>query len=335
MALNQTAGLLPVTVALIGNALVATCKFAGAFLSGSSVLFSEAIHSVADTLNQLFLLIGVRRSLKKPDDDFEYGYGNERFFWALISACGIFFIGACITGYKGVMAILEPGHLEFHWIVIPVLLISFAVEMYTLRVAARQLRESFPGSSWRERLSLADPSTLAVYLEDAVAVLGVVIAAISLVVAFYTGNHLWDAVGSIIIAVLLGVVAIFLIVKNRAHLIGHAMPEEMQDDIVEMLEADPSIDKVIDFKSSVIAWGIYRIKFEIDFNGTSLLRELYRDVTMKEQYEEVSEDLEEFKRFVANYADRIPRLMGKKIDEIEKRLKSAYPGLRHIDIEIN
>ncbi len=335
MALQQTPGLWPVTIALFGNAFVAACKFAGAFISGSSVLFSEAIHSVADTLNQLFLLIGVRRSLKKADDDFEYGYGAERFFWAVISACGIFFIGACITGYKGVMAILEPGHLEFHWVIIPVLLISFTVELYTLMVAAKQLRESFPGSSWRERLSLADPSTLAVYLEDAVAVLGVVIAAVSLIISYYTGDHFWDAAGSIIIAVLLGVVAIFLIVKNRAHLIGHAMPEEMQDDIVKMLEADPAIDKVIDFKSSVIAWGVFRIKFEIEFNGTSLLRELYRDITMKEQFDEVTEDLEEFKRFVADYADRIPRLMGKKIDEIEKRLKTAYPGLRHIDIEIN
>ncbi|MDP2648499.1 MAG: cation transporter, partial [bacterium] len=94
MELRQTAGFVPVALAIAGNAFVTVIKFAAALASGSSVMLSEAVHSTADTLNQVLLLIGLRRSLKKPDEEFEYGYGNERFFWALISACGVFFVGA-------------------------------------------------------------------------------------------------------------------------------------------------------------------------------------------------------------------------------------------------
>ena len=123
--------------------------------------------------------------------------------------------------------------------------------------------------------------------------------------------------------------------KNRSYLIGRAMPQELQEEVVKLLEAEPAIEKVIDFKSVVLGWGVYRIKCEVEFNGGALLREVYRRRSMKQQYEEVREDFGEFKRFLADYADRIPRLMGKKIDEIEKRLREKHPSVRHIDIEVN
>src|SRR3989338_10661779 len=94
-------GLFPVVAALLGNTLVTVIKAAAAFVSGSSALFGEAVHSFADTLNQVLLLIGIVRSRKKPDRAFHYGYCSERFFWALISACGVFFIGAGVTIYHG------------------------------------------------------------------------------------------------------------------------------------------------------------------------------------------------------------------------------------------
>ena len=298
-------------------------------------MFSEAVHSAADTLNQALLLIGLRRSLKKADESFEYGYGNERFFWALISACGIFFVGAGITAYKGITMLLDPHAIEFSPIIFVVLLFAFVVESYTFHIAASALKRSFPDVGLIERISLADPMTLAVYLEDAVAVLGVGIAALALIISYYTGNIVWDALGSIFISSLLAFVAVVLIVKNRSYLIGRAMPEELQDEVVKLLEAEPAIEKVIDFKSVVLGWGVYRIKCEVEFNGGALLREVYRRRSMKQQYEEVREDFGEFKRFLADYADRIPRLMGKKIDEIEKRLREKHPSVRHIDIEVN
>ena len=335
MDLQDTRGFLPVAAALAGNVLVMCAKFVAALVSGSSVMFSEAVHSAADTANQILLLIGLRRSLKKADDTFEYGYGNERFFWALLSACGIFFIGAGVTGYKGIVSLTEPTPVAFNWIIVAVLLFSLIAEAYSFIVAARDLRQTSSETTWRARLRTADSATLAVLLEDAIAVFGVLVASTALLLSYYTGNIAWDAIGSLIIALLLAAVAIILIVKNRSYLIGKAMPEELQEEVVALLKADPAVERVIDFKSSAIGWDVYRIKFEVEFNGSSLARDAYGQSNMREQYDEIAGDFENFKRFSAEYADRIPRLMGRKIDEIEKRIKGRFPSIRHIDIEIN
>lgn len=335
MALQGTVGFKSVAAALVGNTVVTVIKFAAAAISGSSAMFSEAVHSFADTLNQLLLLVGLRRSLKKADDDFEYGYGNELSFWGLISACGIFFVGAGVTFYSGISALLTPHHVEISTLVFGVLIVALVIESYTLWVAVSELRKTFPRSSWRKRISQADPSTLAVFLEDSVAVFGVFVALTSISLAYYTQNAAWDALGSIVIAGLLAVVAVVLIIKNRSYLLGRAIPEALQEEIVESLLQEPAIEKVHDFKSAILSFGVYRIKCEIEFNGASLLGDAYQQSALRDEYEEVRDDYEAFKRFCADYADRIPRLMGRKIDEIEGRIRKKYPGIRHIDIEIN
>jgi len=328
-------GLIPVMAAVVGNALVTVIKAVAALASGSSVMFSEAVHSLADTLNQVFLLIGVKRSSKKSDEGFGYGYGNERFFWALLSACGIFFVGAGVTLYNGVLALLHPGIVEIHALVFLVLGASFIIEAITLWIAERGLRASYPDATWSERISLADPSTLAVYLEDTVALFGVLVASVSLGASYYTGNMVWDGIGSIVIGILLAMTAVVLISKNRSYLLGRSIPEDERDEIIAALTAEPSIERVIDFKSTVLGIGVYRIKFEVEFNGPALFKEAYQQKYLKSQYEKVKDDYEEFKRFCVDYADRVPRLMGKKIDEVEKKIRKRFPSVRHIDIEIN
>lgn len=335
MALQSTLAFRPVVFALVGNALVTAAKFFAASVSGSSSMFSEAVHSLADTLNQLLLLIGLRRSQMKADDNFEYGYGNELSFWALISACGIFFIGAGVTSYHGVSALLDPHHVEASLTTFAVLFFALVIESYTFMVAANQLKKMFPRSKWRKRLANADPSTLAVFLEDAVAVFGVSIALVSITLTYVTGSPLWDAGGSILIGALLAIVAVVLIVRNRSYLLGRAIPESLQEDVEELLLREPAIEKVIDFKSSVLGFGVYRIKLEVEFNGGALFGEAFQQSALSDQYEEVRDDYEAFKRFCVDYADRIPRLVGKKIDEIESRIKKLHPSIRHIDIELN
>lgn len=335
MEARNAEGLVPVVAAVVGNALVTLMKASAAIVSGSSAMFSEAVHSFADTLNQIFLFIGVRRSFKKPDTDFGYGYGNERFFWALISACGVFFIGAGVTIYNGVSSIIHPEPIEIHALVFIVLAVSFVVESFTFWVAAHELRKSYPNATWRERLVLSDPSTLAVYLEDGVALIGVVVAALCIGASYYTDNTMWDGLGSVAIGLLLAATAVILITKNRSYLLGRSIPEEERDEIIGALVAEPSIERVIDFKSTVLGIGVYRIKCEVEFNGPALFKEAYQRASLKEQYKEVRNDYEAFKRFCVDYADRIPRLMGKKIDEIEVKLKKRFPAVEHIDIEIN
>ncbi len=335
MTLKKTAGFWPVFAALVGNAFVTVIKFAAAFLSGSSVLFSEAIHSFADTANQSLLIIGLRRSVKKPDEEYIYGYGRERFFWALISACGIFFLGAGVTIYRGVNALLAPIEISLTSIVFYVLILSFIIESITLAVAIRELNRKHRRCDFLTKLQRCDPSTMAVLLEDSVAILGVIIAFASVLLVHLTRQLYWDAVGSILIGILLGFVAIVLIVKNRSYLIGRTIPPNLQEKIIEKLEADPAIEKVVSFKSTVLDMGVYRITCDIEFNGNFLMKEIFEKMDLREQFEEVRGDYEEFKKFCVDFADRIPRLVGRRIDHIEKEIHKEVPSVKYIDIEIN
>lgn len=334
---NKTIGAVPVIAAIAGNLTVTILKFVAFFFSGSSTMFSEGIHSVADTANQTLLAIGLRRSKKLPDEDYLYGYGNERFFWALISACGIFFLGAGVTIYKGINTLLTAQEVHFNYFTVVVLAVSFLIESATLGLAIYELRTHYPGKSIREVYDDGDPTTLAVLLEDSVALLGILVATISIILSYLTGQIYFDAIGSIVIGLMLAVVAFVLIAKNREYLIGRAIPEDIQEDIIEILEAEPAIEKVLEFKSQTLDVGIYRIKCDIEFNGYVLLKEIYqsRGTTLREDYNYIKDDFEEFKKFCADYADRLPRLVGKKIDDIENKLKQKHPSIKYIDIEIN
>lgn len=325
----------PVVAAIIGNFFVFVIKSLAAIMSGSSVLFSEAIHSFADTANQALLAIGLSRSRKKPDESFVYGYGNERFFWALISACGIFFIGAGVTIFRGITSFLTGHGIVAEPIIYFILAASFVIELATLLIAVRELKKKTEYKSIWQIINNGDPSTLAVLFEDSVAVLGVAIAFVSILLTELTGNNYWDATGSIVIGVLLGVVAVTLIAKNRKYLIGATMPRHLSTEIISYLEADPAIEKVLDFKSTVLDIGIYRIKCEMEFNGYALLKEIYPASDLRKKFNLVKNDYEEFKKFYVEVTDRVPRLVGRKIDEIEDRLKAKHPGVKYIDIEIN
>ncbi len=328
-------GSLPVLFALLGNTGITIIKFGGFFASGSGAIFSEAIHSLADTINQGLLFVGLRGSVRDADEHFAYGYGKERFFWALISACGIFFLGAGVTIYHGIELLLtkEVPHIQpmLFWI----LLISFVVEGFTFLFALRELRRHHPTRPVKEVLRYGDPTTIAVLYEDGVAVLGVLIALGSILLTHYTGNPLWDALGSITIGLLLAVVAVMLIRKNRKYLIGMNIPESTRERIIEILEADPAIDRVIDFKSSVLDIGKYHMKCEVEFNGSALMKEIVENADLKGEFQDIQGDYAEFLRFLVAYVGRIPRLMGSRIDHIEKRIQKEFPEIKHIDIEIN
>src|SRR3989344_8842696 len=266
-------GLTPVLFAIGGNFLVACAKLLGYFISNSSSLFSEAVHSFADTANQALLLLGITLSQKKANEKYSYGYGNERFLWALISACGIFFLGAGVTIYHGINSLIHGVSPDISPVIFGILIVAFVIETFTFIAAARELKNHNPDSSLSEILEEGDPTTLAVLYEDGVAVLGVMVALASIFLAVVTGHAYWDAIGSIIIGALLGIVAIMLIAKNRTYLIGKNIPEEMKERVIEILTADPAIEKVLDFKSSILDVHHYQVKCEVEFNGSALMRE--------------------------------------------------------------
>lgn len=332
---HATPGSLPALYAFASNAIVTILKIIGFLISGSSAFFSEAIHSAADTANQGLLLLGIHKSKKTADAKYEYGYGNERFLWALISACGIFFVGAGITTYHGIQTIINGSHSEISYVLFVILIISVLVEGYALRVALTELKKYHPDESFFESLKSGDPITVAVVYEDSVALLGVLIALVGISLTYLTHNSMWDGIASVCIGLLLAFIAIVLIQKNREFLIGKSIPTEDRDAIIEILESEPSIEKVIDFKSSVLDIGKYHVKCEVEFNGAALLDELGNSRQLHEMFDEVNGDYEEFKKFLLYHTNRIPRMMGRTIDDIEKKIITAVPSVVFIDIEIN
>ena len=129
--------------------------------------------------------------------------------------------------------------------------------------------------------------------------------------------------------------AIILINKNRKLLIGKSIPNEIREEIIELMEQDEIIERVLDFKSTMLDMDTYHIKCEIECNGTGLLKEINRNNFLKNEYKEVKESYKDFLEFCIDYTRRVPRIIGTKIDELEKKIKDKFPQVRHIDIEIN
>lgn len=331
----KTSGLLPVIAAFTGNLAVCAAKFFGFFITGSGAMFSEAIHSFADTANQFLLLLGVKLSVKKPNALYPYGHGKERFIWALISACGIFFIGCGITTYHGVISLLHPEEVHFNIWAIIILALAFVIESFTLLLALKDLKEHFPQARIKTIIKQADPTTLAVVYEDGLAVLGVLIAGASILLTYLTGHIYWDSLGSILIGLMLGAVAILLIAKNRNFLLTKSIPADVEEIILDILNEEPTIEKVLDFKSAVLDIDKYLIKCDVEFNASALMKEFNNHHFLQNEYEEVKESYENFMKFSVDYMDRVPRLVGRRIDEIEKKVRAAVPQAIFIDIEIN
>jgi solute carrier family 30 (zinc transporter), member 9 len=331
----KVSGLIPVIAALSGNIFITIIKFIGFFLSKSPSLFSEAVHSFADASNQALLLIGIRRSMRKPDEKFTYGYGQERFFWNLVSACGVFFIGAGVTIYHGVMSFSHRETAEVGTITVAILSVSLIIEIFSFLIATKELRHKHSGLKLSEMMKKGDPSTLAVLLEDGVAVIGIIVASVSIMLTHITGHYVWDATGSIIIGVMLAIVAVILINVNRGYLIEKAIPEEEREKVISVISHDPSVVCLRNFRSTTLGVDCYRVKCNIELDPNELMKEATADKPLQETYKEVKEDYGKFTRFCYEYTDRIIRLVGRRIDRLEKGIQKESPGIKYIDIEVD
>lgn len=219
-----------VLVALGANVGVALAKIVAGALTGSAALLSEAAHSVADTLNEIFLLLSLKKSERPADRTHPFGYGKERFFWSLLAAIGIFLSGAGFSAYQGVSAVLDSGHAtmptgtEFLAIYI-VLGLSLLLEGTSLRKAIIQVRAEAKAVNRRLIpfvLRSPDPTVKTVASEDSVAVLGVFTALAGTALHQLTGHEYWDGIASLLIAVLLSYVAFALGRDTKELLIGEA-----------------------------------------------------------------------------------------------------------------
>ncbi len=237
--------------ALAANLGIAIAKFIAAFLSRSASMLSEAVHSLADTGNQIFLLLGMRRSARHEDAIHEFGYASERYFWAFIVAVSLFTIGATFSMYEGVHKVLNPsGTIGNRTVAYVVLGVSIALESFSLSSAVAEFRHIKAGRSLRQTIDEArDAVVIVVLFEDVAALIGLFAALGGLAMTQLTGNQIWDGVGSIIVGVTLFAVAYFVARKTKELLIGQSVTPRQRARMIELIEATPGVQRLVHLRT--------------------------------------------------------------------------------------
>jgi len=304
-----------VLTAVASNAMVTVAKFVGFAFSGSSALLAEAVHSLADTANQGLLLLGLRRSARQADDEHQFGYGQERYFWNLISAVTIFFLGCIYTVMHALDQLRHDHNPELSWIPFAIIGIAFVMEGYSFFVALTEFRQQCneAGKPFRTYLlETRDPTTLAVLIEDSAAMLGLLLALAGMTLAAYTGSALFDGIAAICIGLLMGGLAFFLAATNRKYLLNHSN-EEVDEIAARVWEADDQVQSVQRINSIVLSPDDTLLMAELELREEAI----FADMTQ----EEIS---------------RAVRFM-RKLDDIRSALEDDVsriaPETKHIFIE--
>jgi cation diffusion facilitator family transporter len=276
-----------VLVALGANASIAVAKLVAGLVSGSSALLAETAHSVADTMNQVFLLHSLAVSEREPDAEHPFGYGKERFFWSFLAAVGIFVAGAGFSLYEGLDRVLgaskESGPYGIAYAVLGFSLVAEGASLVRAwrqtRREAQERRTSHVGYLRASR----DPTTKTVLFEDSAAVTGVVLAFAGVALHQVTGDQLYDGLASIAIAVLLATVAVALGRDTRRLLIGEAATPEERQAILEVLESHPAVDRVLELLTMALAPDRLLVAARIDLADGLTAAEVERASTEIEQ----------------------------------------------------
>lgn len=248
--MSASGGKKAIVAALLANVGIAIAKFVGFLVTGAASMMAEAIHSVADTSNQILLLIGDKRAEKAPDRTHQFGYARNIYFYGFIVALVIFLLGGVFSVGEGVNKIMhslqgteEGGN---HLVAIIILVVALALESFSLATAVKESKKVKGDDSWWQFIRHThEPSLIVVIMEDSGALIGLVLALIGVSVSWATGNHLWDGVGALCIGILLIIIAIVLIVEMKSMLIGESLDEEDFDRLVAALESVPQVQRVI------------------------------------------------------------------------------------------
>ena len=262
--------LVTVLVAFTANTFIAVAKTGAAAVTGSASLVAEAAHSWADTGNQVFLLIANRRSLRPPDSAHPLGHGREAYVWALFAALGVFIAGAAISVTHGVQELISPEPASNFVVGYVVLAVSFVFESVSFLQSVRQAKAeagSFHRDLIEHVLVTSDPTLRAVFAEDAAALVGLVIAASALGLHQATGSATPDAVGSILVGLLLAVVAVVLINRNRRFLIGEEVDPRVRAATLRALLDEPEVARVTYLRLEIVGPRMVSVVGDVDLTG--------------------------------------------------------------------
>lgn len=315
--------MLAVLGALFANALITVLKFIGAVLTGSSGMMAEALHSLADTTNQVFLLLGLRFYRRPASEKHPFGYGKERFFWSFIAAIFIFGVGATYAVYEGIVKLSHPHPPEKVGWAYAILGASFLIELGSIGLAIYQeVNEArHEGMSFREYLRESkDPTAKTVLFEDSAALVGIVIAAAGLYLTEHHagpgGGAYWDGVASITIGLVLAFVAFALARSSRGLLLGEAATRKSLEAIRGAIASHPNVTEVIELLTMHLAPKQILINAHVQFRDDLATGEIEQTVKEVEQNIKAAEPmvdmifLETARRSDPGADDPIPQHIG-------------------------
>ena len=292
---SPTASNRTLVIALLANLGIAASKFVAAFVTGSSAMLTEGVHSVVDSTNQLLLMWGRHASKRPPDRLHPFGYGRELYFWSFVVAVLVFSLGAGVSIYEGIIHISEPEPAVSPLIAYGVLLVAFLLEGWSTLEAFKEFREAKGSLGWVEAIRRSkDPPAFIVLLENGAAMAGIVAAAVGLVLAQVTGNPFYDGAASVVIGTILGVTAFVLAYESKGLLIGEAADPDLvralrqlacdKEGIVgvgHVLTVHSSPDQItamlnVDFRDTISAGEVERIVCEVELEAQQRWPEVRR-----------------------------------------------------------
>lgn len=245
-------GLKAIIAALLANAGIAIAKFVGFLITGSSSMLAESVHSVADTSNQGLLLLGHKTSKRRATSEHPFGYGRDRYFYSFIVALMLFTLGSAFALYEGIHKVQHPEELTTPVVAITILVVAIVLETFSFRTAIVESRAIKGDKTWWAFIRQSKtPELPVVLLEDAGALFGLVFALIGVGLSVVTGDPVWDGIGTVMIGVLLGIIAIILIVEMKSLLIGEGSGQRELATIMGELTAD-GIERVIHIRTQYI-----------------------------------------------------------------------------------
>jgi cation diffusion facilitator family transporter len=288
-----------IIAALLANLGIAATKFIAWAFSGAVSMLAEGVHSLADSGNQLLLLLGGKRARREATPAHPFGYGRERYFYAFIVSIILFTIGGVFSIYEGINKLQHPHELEMWWLPLLVLAIAIVLESLSLRTAVRESNPLRGSASWIQFIRHAKaPELPVVLLEDLAALLGLAFAFVGIGLTAITGNAMFDAIGTLCIGALLVVVAIVLGIETKSLLLGEgARPDDVKA-ISRAIEASPKVTGLIHMKTLFVGPEELLVAAKVGFIAASKLSDV-----------------------------------ASEIDAIEKRIRTAVPVARVIYIE--
>jgi cation diffusion facilitator family transporter len=248
--MSASGGTKAIIAAFLANLGIAITKFIAWAFSGSSSMLAEGVHSVADSGNQLLLLLGGRKARRKADAEHPFGYGRERYVYAFVVAIILFSVGGVFSIYEGIEKLTHPHPLENWWLPVLVLVIAICLESFSLRTAVKESNHVRGRQNWIQFIRRAkQPELPVVLLEDVAALLGLVFALIGVGLTVLTGDNVWDGIGTIAIGVLLVTVAIVLGIETKSLLVGEGANPDDHAKILAAVNGHPQVEAVIHMKT--------------------------------------------------------------------------------------